>query len=103
MKAVEDQKARYGDIWRLAPRNELVIERDITSIFIGQTLRFMIGLNERYETVIVTYRTLKTITGTIECGPKRSETGVFQISEIALSGSFRFFTSPQFFPKSENP
>ena len=73
-----DETASYGDIWRLAPRDELVIEREISTIFIGQTLRLRHGMDVRYETILVTHKTSKTITGTIECGPNRGKAVYFK-------------------------
>ena len=35
-----DRKAKYADIWRLAPRAELVLDLDVLSVFVGETLRF---------------------------------------------------------------
>ena len=77
-----DRRATYQDIWRLAPRDELVIERDNSTIFIGQTLRFLYGVTPGYHTVIVTLKTSRSITGLIECGNCRGKTGTFELCKI---------------------
>ena len=77
-----DQKANYQDVWRLAPRDELIKKRVITIIYVGQTLRFLYGLKVKIDPIVVSVQTSRTICGTIECGVNRGETGVFKKFDI---------------------
>ena len=73
-----DQKANYQDVWRLAPRDELIQKRVISMIYGGHTLRFLYGLKVKHDPILVSVQTSRTICGTIECGANRGETGVFE-------------------------
>ena len=63
-----DRKSKYIDIWHLAPRTKLVPDQDISSVFIGETLRLTYGIEEKSETIVVVRQTSSTITGILQCG-----------------------------------
>ena len=51
--------SRYDEVWRLAPRRELIITQDPSTIYVGQTLRFSYGMSDAFNTVLVTRITTK--------------------------------------------
>ena len=58
-QAGTDRKAKYNDVWRLAPRKELIFPQDVSNVFIGQTLRFTYGMNDTWVTILFLRKTLQ--------------------------------------------
>ena len=77
-----DRKSKYIDIWRLAPRTKLVLEQDVSSVFIGETLRLTYGIEEKSDTIVVVRQTSSTITGILQCGKSRGNTETYPKNEI---------------------
>lgn len=75
-------KCSYKDVWRLAPRDELVMKQHIPDIFVGETLRYIHGIHNKFETMMVTRISSTTVTGILECGKNRGETKILQKFEI---------------------
>ena len=71
-------KCRYEDVWRLAPRDELVRKQQVTDIFMGQTLRYICSVRDKPETMMVTKISRTTVTSILECGKNRGETKTIQ-------------------------
>ena len=76
----KDEELRYCDVWRLAPRRELMRSMSVTSVRIGTTLRF------EYESAVMTARitryTSRLLYGKIECGKHRGKLRTFEIIEV---------------------
>ena len=81
-QAGRDKTNKYDEIWRLAPREELVVAQKVSDIFLGQTLRYTYGVNEKWETVVVTRQTSTTINGILVCGENRGESKILEKAEI---------------------
>ena len=79
-EGAKDAEIRYENVWRLAPRRELVVRRKPEDARIGQTLRF------EYTQGPVTIRVVRTtsteITGILECGRSRGQEKVFEKIEM---------------------
>ena len=78
-------ECRYEDVWRLAPRDELVRKQQVTDIFVGQTLRYICSVRDKPGTMMVTKISRTTVTGILECGKNRGETKTIQKYEIVES------------------
>ena len=66
-------------------RDELVMKQHIPDIFVGQTLRYIQGIHNKFGTMMVTRISSTTVTGTLECGKNRGETKIllkFEIVEV---------------------
>ena len=81
-QAGDSKVSRYDEIWRLAPRRELIIKQDPSTIYVGQTLRFTYGISDAFITVLVTRATTKTLEGTIECGSNAGQKESYNREEI---------------------
>jgi len=81
-EAGSDKTAKYQDVWRLALRSELLKPVEISSICLGQTLRVSHGMNEDWDTVVVTKVLSSKLIGLIQCGNDRGSTREFEKSEI---------------------
>ena len=46
----DDKTARYDDVWRLAPRREMMHARNPANVRTGETLRFAYGMEEKLFT-----------------------------------------------------
>ena len=78
----KEKISKYKDVWRLAPRTELVRSCIADKAAIGHTLRFAYGMSSSPVTICVTKFTSKTIEGTLLCGTHRGNSKTFQIFEI---------------------
>ena len=81
-QGAKDKLFRYSDIWRLAPRWELVRKRTPNDVYIGQTIRFINGMEKTYTTGIVLSHTSRTLKCLIMCGEREGQTCVFEKSEM---------------------
>ena len=59
------------------------MDQNISSIFLGQTLRVSHGMDEQYETIVVTNILSSTVSGILLCGAKRGSNVDIQKLEIA--------------------
>ena len=84
-EGAKDVELRYSEVWRLAPRRELVRRTNPSSCRIGQTLRFEYGIGRDTSTytVLVTQTYSRNLKGLIECGADRGKEEVFALIEIA--------------------
>ena len=78
----KDKTCSYADVWRLAPRRELVRPCSPGKIFVGQTLRFTYGMTTSHTTITVKSFGVKVVKGEIVCGPRRGDEGVYEIYEM---------------------
>ena len=67
-------------MWRLAPRNELMLRREPKSIRAGQTVRFDHG--REFVTIRVKKTLSKSIEGVIMCGQHRGIMKTFELIEM---------------------
>ena len=91
-QAGTDRKAKYDDVWRLAPRKELIFPQEVSNVFIGQTLRFTYGMNDTWETILVLEKTSSTVTGVVQCGHKQGTTETYD--KIEMINCQEIFGSP---------
>ena len=79
-EGAEDKRAKYTEVLRLAPRNELIRSRHPTKARIGETLRFV--YEDQTLTALLIKHTSRKLTCMIVCGKCRGETKVFEVNEI---------------------
>ena len=78
----KEKTSSYKDVWRLAPRTELVRSCDADKAAIGHTLRFEYGMSSSPVTISVTGFTSKAVKGTLLCGTHRGNSRTFETYEI---------------------
>ena len=61
----------------------MVEDQNISSIFLGQTLRVSHGMDEQYDTSVVTNVISSTVSGILLCGTNRGSNVDIQKLEIA--------------------
>ena len=88
----DDKTARYDDVWRLAPRREMMHARNPANVRTGETLRFAYGMEEKLFTVLVTGIMSRSLRCTLQCGVNRSTTRTFE--HIEITNCFELFGSP---------
>ena len=76
----KDNEHSFDEVWRLAPRRELMIPRSTENIRTGQTLNFQYE-NDRFTVRVLASRST-SITAIIETGANRGETTNFERIEI---------------------
>ena len=87
-----DQTSKYDDVWRLAPRRELMNSRKSSDVRVGETLRFLYGIREQVYTGLVTSTTATNITCKLLCGSDRGSSREFDRFEV--TDCFELFGSP---------
>ena len=80
-EGAKDIKIRYDEVWRLAPRRELMRVHNLENIHLGQTLRFESDIGE-HVTITVAKITSRKITGVIVFGAKRGQSESFNREEL---------------------
>ena len=82
-EGAKDVEYRYLDIWRLAPRRELVKCQNPSTARFGQTLRFEYGVGMETSVIraIITRTSSRKLRGVIECGRNRGDVD-FDVLEI---------------------
>ena len=79
-QGAKDKSYRYDEIWRLAPRRELMLSRSVKDIRRGQTISF------DYDSGRVTARVISTkassVKGIILCGSERGTIKDFETFEL---------------------
>ena len=81
-EGVEDKENKYDDVWRLAPRQELMRSIDPGAVYSGQTIRFTYGMDHKHITAFIKSTTSTTIKGKLVCGRNRGKTAVFEQNEV---------------------
>ena len=82
-EAGKDKTATYEEVWRLAPRMELVQDQDIATIFVGQTLRLSHWMDVKWDTIVVTMMTSTSVSGIMLSGTNRGSTVTIDKTDIA--------------------
>ena len=85
----KDKKYDFEDVWRLAPRRDLMLPQNVESITIGQTINFDSG-NGRITIRVESCRS-SSILGKIECGKERGSIEEFE--KIEIVDCFELFAS----------
>ena len=75
-----DKEWRYAEVWRLAPRRELMLRREPSTARVGQTLRF--EYTNGSVTINVTKTLSRHIEGIVQCGQGRGERRIFEKVEM---------------------
>ena len=88
----DDKTARYEEVWRLAPRREMMHARNPAHVRVGETLRFAYGMEEELFTVLVTGTMTRSLRCTLQCGTHRSTERTFE--HIEITNCFELFGSP---------
>ena len=76
----DDKKSKYCDVWRLAPRRELLQPCNPENVRAGQTVRF--SYEDEIITALIIKRTSKYLRGQIECGRDRGNVRDFLQIEV---------------------
>ena len=85
----KDKQYDFEDVWRLAPRRDLMLPQDAENIRIGQTINFDYG-NGRTTIRVESCRS-RSISGMIECGKERGSIKEFE--KIEILDCFELFAS----------
>ena len=81
-KTGKETKCAYKDIWRLAPRRELVEKCDPNDATTGQMLRFEYGMSSTPTTITVIRRRSREIEGQVICGADRGKEVLYSTVEM---------------------
>ena len=79
-EGAKDKRAKYTEVLRLAPRNQLIRPRHPTNARTGETLRF--EYEDQTITGLLIKRNSRELTCMIVCGKCRGETKVFEVIEV---------------------
>ena len=79
-QGAKDKVLSYDDIWRLAPRDELMIKTTNEALRVGQTVRF--DDNEGFTTIRITKTFSRSIKGIVICGAHRGKERSFETYEM---------------------
>ena len=78
----KDEKGSYEEVWRLAPRRELIQKIEPGNVRMGDVVRFRYGVNDEYITALVMKRTARTIKAKVECGKARGKCQTYDQYEM---------------------
>ena len=82
-QGTQDILCDYSEVWRLAPRRELVRNQNPVDIRVGQLIRFSDCVRDSYVTALVSHRTSSTLKCIIECGKDKGEERSYDIFDIS--------------------
>ena len=88
-EGADDKEWDIDEVWRLAPRTELMLRREPEVVRVGQTVRFYYG--GEYFTIRVTKTLSKQTEGVIMCGQQRGTTKRFELIEMLSIEEIFFF------------
>lgn len=81
-EGLKDKQCSYQKVWRLAPRRELIRNKQNSNFRVGETLRFKYGMDAQPITVLVISSRSRDLTGCIEAGVHRGQKRVFEYVEM---------------------
>ena len=90
-EGAKDQEIKFSQVWRLAPRRELIQKRHPDDMRVGQTIRFYYGVNSSPTTALITAILSRTIKGKVECGKERGK--IMDFEKFDITGSNEVFGS----------